>query len=87
MTNFFDGVDKTKLDNAINLIKNNIGPSEIMKIEKAVKDQRELEKLLDGLGSKERAAILKIMNDPQLLSAILTSPKAREGIKKFLSER
>ena len=48
---------------------------------------RELEKLLDGLGSKERAAILKIMNDPQLLSAILTSPKAREGIKKFLSER
>ena len=43
MTNFFDGVDKTKLDNAINLIKNNIGPSESMKIEKAVKDQRELE--------------------------------------------
>lgn len=87
MSNFLDGVDKSKLEGAINLIKSNIGAAESQKLERAAKDEKELEKLLNGLGEKEKNTILKVMNDPQLLSMVLSSSKAREGIKKFLNER
>lgn len=87
MNNFLDGVDREKLESAVSLIKRNIGPAESMKIENAAESEAAAEKLLAGLGEKERAAILKIMNDPQLLSMVLSSPKARDGIKKFLNER
>lgn len=87
MNNFMNGFDKEKLDTAIKLIKNSIGEKESAKLEQAAASESELSKMLDGIGEKERAAILKVMNDPQLLTAVLSSPKAREGIKKFLNER
>lgn len=87
MNNFLDSVDKVKLAGAIELIKRTIGPAESLKIENAAKSDADAEKLLSGLGDKEKAAVFKIMNDPQLLSLVLTSPKARDGIKKFLNER
>lgn len=87
MNNFLDGVDKAKLAGAVELIKRTIGPAESMKIENAAKSEADAEKLLSGLGDREKAAILKVMNDPQMLSLVLTSPKARDGIKKFLNER
>lgn len=87
MGNFLDGLDKSKLDGAINLVKSTIGEKESKKIEAASKNEKELEKLLDGLSDKEKNAILKVMSDPQMLSMVLSSAKAREGIKKFLNER
>lgn len=87
MNGFLSGVDREKLEGVVALIKKTIGPAESMKIENAAQSEAAAEKLLSGLGEKEKAAILKIMNDPQLLSLVLTSPKARDGIKKFLNER
>lgn len=77
-------IDEAALERAINALKQSLNPKDVAKLEDTFKDKKNIESLASKFSDKDLAEILKVINNPALMQKILDSPKAKEGLKKFL---
>jgi len=82
MNNYFDSIDKNKLNDAINAVKEIIGKEEAERLEKAFA-QNNGNQFISGLSSDKLAAVKSIIENPALLRKILSTPQGREAITKI----
>ena len=77
-------INEKALENAVNLLKKNLGQKERENVEKLVSDQSVMSKIASSLSNKDLEKVNKIMNDPAMLNKILSDPKNAAAINKFL---
>lgn len=77
-------VDPKKVEKAVEILRNQVGDNEAKKIEGAFKNDEQMQNLTKNLGPKEMEMVVKVMNNPEALRMLLSSSKAKEGLKNFL---
>ena len=86
MNNNSKKIDDASLERAIKTAQQVLGAKESAKIEKMFKDKSQLEKMTQSLSQKDLETVNGVLSNPEMLKKILSTPKAREGLKKFLGE-
>ena len=77
------GIEEAKLNSAIEMIKQVMGPAETAKIEK-VFDSKGSAQL--NLSEKELRTVKTVLENPEMLRTILSSRKAREILSEYLNK-
>lgn len=77
-------VDPEAIKRAVNILKRSVGEKDVSKLEETFKNKNNLNALASKFSEKELEEIIKIINNPAMMQKILNSPKAKEGLKKFL---
>ena len=84
MNDILGSIDQSKLDSAIALIKNALGKEEAERLEKAFAERNSgVDPLISKYSASELAAVKTIIENPQLLKQILSTPKGREAVSKI----
>lgn len=73
-----------KLQAAVELLRGTVGETEAKKLEAAAKNGDVLRELTRNLSDKDMETVVKVINNPEALKMILSSQKARQGLKNFL---
>lgn len=81
--NDIHGIDEAKMQQAIEMMKQVMGPAEAAKIEKAFSTKGEA-KL--NLTEKELKTVKTVIENPEMLKTILSSRKAREILSTYLNK-
>ncbi len=69
------------------IVKNTLGKEQSDKVEKLFSDRNKMNAIASSMSERELAAVKEILNSPELLKRILTSPKAAEGLRKIVGEK
>ncbi|MDF2685259.1 MAG: hypothetical protein K0S55_440 [Clostridia bacterium] len=77
-------IDPAALEKAINILKQSLSEKEVAKLEETFNNKNNLNALASKFSDKQLEDILKIVNNPAMMQKILSSPKARDGLKNFL---
>lgn len=77
-------IDGAALEKAINYLKQSLSEKEIAKLEETFSNKKNLESLASKFSEKDLEEVLKVINNQEMMRKILSSPKAQEGLKKFL---
>jgi hypothetical protein len=77
-------IDPEAIKRAVNILKRSVGEKDVSKLEETFKNKNNLNALASKFSEKELEEIIKIINNPAMMQKILNSPKAKEGLKKFL---
>jgi aspartate carbamoyltransferase regulatory subunit len=77
-------IDPEAIKRAVNILKRSVGEKDVAKLEETFKNKNNLNALASKFSEKELEEIIKIINNPAMMQKILNSPKAKEGLKKFL---
>ena len=81
--NGLNGIDETKLQNAVEMMKQILGKDQAAKIEKLFENKTPGNL---NLSEKELKAVKTIIENPDMLKTILSSRKAREVLMKHLDK-
>lgn len=81
MSNDFSGIDEAKLQQAVFVLKEILGDKEAAKIEKMF-GNKEAPNL--KLSENDLLLVKTVIEKPELLKKMLSTPQAREGFIKFL---
>lgn len=81
--NDIHGIDEAKMKNAIEMLKQVMGPAETAKLEKMFDSKGEA-KL--NLTEKELKTVKTVIENPEMLKTILSSRKAREMLSSYLNK-
>lgn len=84
MDDYSNKINPEALEKAINLLKRSLSEKEVAKLEENFKNKKNLNALASKFSDKQLQEILQVVNNPAMLQKILSSPKAREGLKNFL---
>ena len=68
------------------MVKNTLGKEQSDKVEKLFADKSKMNAIVSSMSERELSAVKEILNSPELLKKILTSPKAAEGLRKIMGE-
>lgn len=80
MNNF----DEQAVKNAVNTAHQVFSAEDCAKIEKLLSDKNATQAILSKLSEKDLNSVATVMNDPNLLKKVLSSPKASESLKRIL---
>ena len=84
MNDILGSIDQSKLDAAIALIKNALGKEEAERLEKAFAERNTgAEPLISRYSASELSAVKTVIENPQILKQILSTPKGREAVSKI----
>lgn len=81
--NGLNSIDETKLQNAVEMMKQILGKDQAAKIEKLFENKTPGNL---NLSEKELKAVKTIIENPDMLKTILSSRKAREVLMKHLDK-
>lgn len=79
--------DQEKLRRAIDIIKQALGPQEAARIEQKLATDSGSFGLSPTLSKKDLSIVLPVLDNPEILRRILSSPQGREGLKKILDQK
>lgn len=85
---FIDGIKKEnpeKLKAAAEVIKNALGPK-AKGLEALLSDDKALKELTKKMSPNDLSKLGKLLDNPEMLKMMLSSDKAKEGLKKMLGE-
>ncbi len=77
------GIDEAKLEKAIEMLTQVMGPQEAEKIKKLTETNKNM-KL--NLSEKEMKTVKTVIENPEMLRTILSSRQAREVLSKYLNK-
>ena len=83
----FSKIDKDKLDKTVQMLKDKLGPADAAKVDAALADTAMINKMTSGMSQKDKDMVVRLVNNPAAMKAILSSPKAAELIKQFMNKR
>ena len=69
---------------AIELLRSRLGEKEAQKLQQAAQNGDALKEMTKNLSAKDMDTVVKVLNSPEALKMLLSSQKAREGLKDFL---
>lgn len=78
-------INPKNLEAAVELLRGSLGEKEAKKLKTAVESNEALLEMTKNMTEKDLDTVVKVLNNPDALKMILSSPKAREGLKKFLA--
>ena len=82
MNNIFNSIDEKKLQQAINMVKEMIGPAEAAKLEKSFSEQKGV-KLPSNLSASDLAMVKTVIENPELLRKVLSTPQGKQVIRNI----
>ena len=80
-------VDKDKLENAVRLLKDKLGPAAAAKIDSTMSDPQMINDLTSKMSRKDMDNVIRLINNPAAMKALLSSPKVAELVKQFMDKK
>ena len=71
---------------AVSAARTYLPAADAAKIERLSSDPAALRQLTAGLSSRDWANVMKVLNDPELLRRVLTSPRGQAGLREILGK-
>ena len=84
MEDFTKKINPTHLESAVEMLRGSLGNKEAEKIKQAAENSDAFRELTKNISEKDLDMVVKVINNPEALKMILSSQKAREGLKNFL---
>ncbi len=82
----FSKVDKDKLEKAVQLLKDKLGPAAAAKIDSTMSDPQMISNLTSKMSQKDMDNVIRLINNPMAMKALLSSPKVAEMVKQFMDK-
>ena len=84
MEDFTKKINPKQLESAVEMLRGSLGNKEAEKIKQAAENSDAFRELTKNISEKDLDMVVKVINNPEALKMILSSQKAREGLKNFL---
>ncbi len=72
------------ISRAVAAARGNLPPEDVAKIERLARNRDSLKGLTSGMSEKDWAAVMKVLNDPDLLRRIMASSQGKNALHDFL---
>jgi hypothetical protein len=82
----FDKVDKDKLEKAVQLLKDKLGPAAAARIDSTMSAPQMINSLTSKMSQKDKDNVVRLINNPMAMKALLSSPKVAELVKQFMDK-
>lgn len=87
MADFFDSIDKSRLAEAITLVRQCVGEKEAERLEQSLGEGGNSLKLPPNFGASELALVKSVVENPELLRRLLLSPQGKNLIRQITGSR
>ena len=72
------------ISRAVAAARGNLPAEDVAKLERLARSKESLKGLTSGMSERDWAAVMKVINDPELLRRVMSSPQGKSVLHDFL---